>query len=42
MNALLIVGGCCFALGLVFGWLWGRTSGIEEERARQVDELTKR
>jgi hypothetical protein len=40
MYELLLMGGCCFVLGLLCGWLAGRASGIEEERARQIDKLT--
>jgi hypothetical protein len=41
MEALLLAGAGCFIFGLVLGWLWGRTSGIEEERARQIDKMVK-
>jgi hypothetical protein len=42
MNDLLIVAGCCGVFGLLWGWLAGRASGIEEERARQIDALLQK
>jgi len=42
MNDLLVIAGCCFALGLLYGWLAGRVAGVEEERAKQIDRMTKK
>jgi hypothetical protein len=42
VELLLIAGGGCLVFGFLFGWLTGRVAGIEEERARQIDEMTKK
>jgi len=42
IELLLLVGGCCLLFGFFLGWLTGRVSGIEEERARQIDEQAKK